>query len=100
MSDQALKDAKLVELEKQNAQLNQTVHMYSGQLRARQQAGVELFEANINLKASNLLFDEGIKKLQSENQALLERVQVLEKEKAELQVKLEDMSGEIKEEAA
>jgi len=93
MSEQALKDAKLVELEKQNAQLNQTVHTFACQLRARQQAGQELFEANIHLKASNILLEETVKKFQAENQSFLERVQILEKEKSDL---LKEKEGDHK----
>ncbi|MDD5211387.1 MAG: hypothetical protein PHV62_03165 [Sulfuricurvum sp.] len=90
MSDEALKDAKIAELEKQNDQLNRTVQAFSGQIRARTQAMNELFEANTNLRSSSFLMEDLIKRIQSDNQALTDRVNVLEKEKKELQVKLEE----------
>lgn len=85
MSAEALKDAKIAELDKQNAQLQQTVQAFSGQVRARVQSGQELFESNNNLRSSNILLEDALRKLQSDNQGLTDRVQVLEREKKELE---------------
>lgn len=100
MSDEALKDAKIAELDRQNAQLQQTLQAYSGQVRARVQCGQELFEANNNLRSSNILLEDVVKRLQADNQGLTDRVQVLEREKKELQDKLEEYNEENRANAA
>lgn len=84
MSEEALDKAKLQQLCSENNQLNNTVHAFSGQLRARKQVIDELFEANINLRSSNILMEDKIKQMQSEAQSLIARIQVLEKEKTDL----------------
>lgn len=95
MSDEALKNAKIAELDRQNEQLTQTVNAFSGQIRARSQAMQELFEANTNLRSSNFLLDDMLKKLEKDNQSLLDRISILEREKKELEEALHKSSIDL-----
>lgn len=99
MSEQALKDAKMIALETMNTQLQQTLTGISSQLRARIQCSQELFDANNNLRSSNILLEDCIKKLQGDIHAMTERVNVLETEKAELLERI-DILSHINQDAA
>lgn len=71
-------DLKSEALGKQNEELNNSLIALSSQIQARRQAMNELFEANVNLKASNILLENSVKKFAEENKSLKERILSLE----------------------
>jgi|GEM_PF-3359987 predicted nuclease with TOPRIM domain len=99
MSEHALKDEKIRHLQAENAQLQQTVHSFSGTLRAQKQALDEFFNANINLRASTILMEEQCKKLHQEVAMFHERCADLEKAKADLQAKVDELSPKLEDAA-
>jgi hypothetical protein len=88
MTDQALKDAKLTSLENDNNHLQMVVKSLTSQVKARQIQAQEQFEQSANFRTSILLLEEMLQKVQASEKYLTERVQVLEKEKTDLEAKL------------
>lgn len=89
MTVEALNNAKVESLTKENQSLQQTLVAFSGQLRARKQTMDELYDANVNLRSTNFLLDDATKSLQKDIRSLTERVETLEKEKSDLQARLD-----------
>lgn len=94
MTEQVLNLAKIESLEVQNLELQTTVHSLSGQLRAQKQCLDEMFQANIQLRASNILLEDLTRKLNHDLNMSQERLTVLEKEKADLQKLFDDLSSQ------
>lgn len=67
----------------QTDQLQMTIQSLTGQLRARQIQGQEIFEQSAQLRTSILLLEDALRKSQLDNQSLTERLKILEKEKSD-----------------
>lgn len=74
--------ADLEQLKSENATLKNSLQAFSGQLRARKQLCDELYELNINLRASNILQDDQIKILINQINELNIKIKELEKIKS------------------
>ena len=90
----SLQKAQLDHLQKENSTLKSNIHSYSGQMLAQKQCLEEYLQANINLKAAIILNDVEMKNLNAQLTSSIERIQVLEKEKAELQLSKEEVTKE------
>lgn len=84
MSDLALKDAQLAQALKENEQLKVTSRNMSAQLMSQKQCIDEYINANICLRAMNLLHEEDLRLLRDAVGQHAERLKVLEKENSTL----------------
>lgn len=70
---------ELEKLKSENLQYQNTLQAFSGQLRARKQMSDELYEANINLRSSQVLLEDQNKLLTNQVKELTDKVAELEK---------------------
>ena len=85
MSEQALNDARLGQAQQQVSSLQTMTRSMSGQIAAQKECITNYVQANVTLRASNLLLEDDV--IQSKNKilALEERIHGLEAEKVLLQ---------------
>ncbi len=96
MSDQqAIQAAQLAQSQQECANLKVMTRNMSGQLGAQKQCLDEYLASNIALRSTNLLLEDDLKNLRSQINQTIERVNVLEKEKAELVAKIAEFKKEL-----
>lgn len=90
MTDTIMQDERLKHLQNENAQLQSTIKSWSGHIRAQKQALDEYFNANVALKASNILLEDDVRKFTKDLEMANQRCLFLEKEVDDLKSKLGD----------
>lgn len=91
MSEQAMQAAQLAQAQQECNQLKTVVRTMSSQLGSQKQCIDEFVGCNIALRSSTLLLEEDINNLRTQINQTIERVKVLEREKAELLGKLAEL---------
>lgn len=91
MSEQALQAAQLTQAQNECVQLKTMTRNMSGQLGAQKQCLDEFLASNVGLRAANLILEDDVRNLRAQVNQTVERVNVLEKEKAELAAKLAEL---------
>lgn len=77
----ALLEAQVKSKDNELTQCKNTIRSLSGNVGALTQLTNEFLQANIHLRSSNILLDDDARKYNVEKNSLLERINVLEKEK-------------------
>lgn len=93
MSEQALKDAQLAQLQQENANLKTYSRNVSAQAASQKQCIDEYIHANISLRAVNLLQEEDVRNLKTSNTQFAERIAALEKENADIKAELDQLKN-------
>jgi len=88
--DLSVVTAQLNQAQQELASLRQMTRNMSGQMAAQKQCIDEYLNANINIRASNILLEDDVKNMRAQIAQNIERIQVLEKEKSELIAKIEN----------
>lgn len=92
---QAMQAAQLAQAQQECNQLKTMTRNMSAQLASQKQCIDEYMGCNITLRASTLLLEEDLRNLRAQLNQTIERLSVVEKEKADLAAKVAEFEKEL-----